>query len=52
VIVVSGDNSTIRNETEYTIVLESGASGNRIISAGDVDDNGNNNDVSRIQLDL
>lgn len=52
VIVVSGDNSTIRNETEYTIVLESGANGNRIISAGDVINNGSNNDISRISLDL
>ena len=52
VIVVSGDGSTIRNETEYTIVLESGANDNRIISAGDVIDNGRNNDVSRIPLDL
>ena len=52
VIVVSGDGSTIRNETEYTIVLESGANDNRIISAGDVIDNGRDNDVSRIPLDL
>ena len=50
-IVVSGNNSTIRNETEYRIILESGTQGNTIISAGDVIDNGNNN-VSRISLDL
>jgi len=51
VIVVSGNNSTIRNETEYRIVLNPGTSGNRIISAGDVTDNGSNN-VSRINLEL
>lgn len=50
-IVVSGNNSTIRNETEYRIILESGTQGNTIISAGDVIDNGNN-DISRISLDL
>jgi len=50
-IVVSGNNSTIRNETEYRIILESGTRGNTIISAGDVIDNGSNN-VSRISLDL
>ncbi len=50
-IVVSGSNSTIRNETEYRIVLESGSSGNTVISAGEVTDNGSNN-VSRIALDL
>ena len=49
VIVVYGNNSTIRNETEYEIVLESGTSGNTIISAGDVTDNGLNS-VSRIDL--
>lgn len=41
-IVVSGNNSTIVNETEYTIVLESGTSGNKITSCGTVIDNGNN----------
>ena len=51
VIVVSGNNSTIRNETEYGIVLESGTRGNTIISAGNVTDNGNNS-VTRIPLDL
>ena len=51
VIVVSGNNSTIRNETEYGIVLEAGTRGNTIVSAGDVTDSGDNN-VSRIPLDL
>lgn len=51
VIRVYGNNSTIRNETEYRIVLESGTSGNTVISAGDVTDNGSNN-VSFISLDL
>lgn len=41
-IVVYGNNSTIVNETEYTIVLESGTSGNKITSCGPVIDNGNN----------
>lgn len=50
-IVVSGNNSTIRNETEYRIVLEFGTRGNTVISAGEVIDNGSNN-VSRIDLDL
>jgi len=50
-IVVSGNNSTIRNETEYRVILEAGTSGNTIISAGDVLDNGNNN-VTRIDLEL
>ena len=50
-IVVSGNNSTIRNETEYRIILESGTRGNTIISAGEVTDNGNNN-VTRIALEL
>lgn len=51
VIRVYGNNSTIRNETEYRIVLESGTSGNTVVSAGDVTDNGSN-DVSLINLDL
>ena len=51
VIRVSGNNSTIRNETEYAVVLESGTRGNTVVSAGDVRDNGSN-DVRRIDLDL
>ena len=47
-IVVTGDNSTIRNETEYRIILESGANNNTITSAGEVIDNGSNNDVTQI----
>ncbi|WP_299217376.1 carbohydrate-binding protein [uncultured Aquimarina sp.] len=45
-IVVTGDNSTIVNETEYRIILESSASGNTIISCGPVTDNGANNDIT------
>ncbi|BCE01091.1 discoidin domain-containing protein [Marinicellulosiphila megalodicopiae] len=51
VIRVSGNNSTITNETEYTIILEEGTSGNTIISAGDVIDNGDN-DVTLVELEL
>lgn len=51
VIVVYGNGSTIRNETEYTIVLNAGTRDNIIISAGDVIDNGSNS-VNRIALDL
>ncbi|MFC1766811.1 protein-transmembrane prediction, partial [Planctomycetota bacterium] len=50
-IVVTGNHSTIRNETEYPIILASGSRGNTIISAGPVTDNGNN-DVSEIELSL
>ncbi|MCH6259054.1 carbohydrate-binding protein [Puniceicoccaceae bacterium K14] len=45
-IVVTGNNSTIVNETEYRIILESGTSGNTIISCGPVTDNGSGNSVS------
>ncbi|GAA3510893.1 hypothetical protein GCM10022393_25680 [Aquimarina addita] len=45
-IVISGDNSTIVNETEYKIILESSASGNTIVSCGPVTDNGAGNNVS------
>ena len=45
-IVVTGDNSTIVNETEYAIILEASANGNTIISCGPVTDNGSNNSVS------
>ena len=41
-IVIYGNNSTIINETEYTIILEPGTSGNTIISCGPVVDNGDN----------
>ncbi len=51
-IVVKDDNSTIRNETEYPIILESSASGNTVVSFGKVTDNGTNNRVSHIdQID-
>ena len=45
-IVITGDNSTIINETEYTIVLESSAGRNEIISCGPVIDNGSNNSIT------
>ena len=51
VIKVYGNNSTIRNETEYSIELEADSSGNTIISAGEVRDLGSNS-VRRIDLDL
>ena len=44
-IVITGDNSTIVNETEYKIILESSASGNTITSCGPVTDNGSGNDI-------
>ena len=45
-IVVTGSNSTIRNETEYSIILAPSSSGNTITSRGKVTDNGENNKVS------
>ena len=48
-IVVEGGDSTIRNETEYPVILQSSASGNTIISFGQVTDHGTNNKVSRIE---
>lgn len=47
-IVVTGNNSTITNETEYNLVLEVGTSGNVIYSCGGgmVTDNGTNNSVT------
>ncbi|MHA7944807.1 carbohydrate-binding protein [Formosa sp. 3Alg 14/1] len=42
-IVISGSNSTIVNETEYTIILEASATGNTITTCGRVIDNGSNN---------
>jgi len=47
-IVVTGNDSTIRNETEYPIVLQSSASGNTVISFGPVTHLGSNNKLSRI----
>lgn len=49
-IVVAGNNSTILNETEYRIVVN--GDGNDITSAGQVTDNGSNNDVTAIPLSL
>ena len=48
-IVIEGDGSTIRNETEYPIVLQSSASGNTVASFGPVTDLGSNNKISRIE---
>ena len=42
VIFVSANNAEITNYTEYTIVLDTGTSGNVIISCGEVIDNGAN----------
>ena len=47
-IVVSGSDSSIRNETEYTIVLTASSSGNTIVSRGKVTDHGTNNKVSSL----
>lgn len=47
-IVVKGDNSIIRNETEYRLVLDPSASGNTVVSFGPVTDLGKGNKVSRI----
>lgn len=48
-IVVEGDSSIIRNETEYPIILQSSASGNTVVSFGPVTDLGTGNEVSRIE---
>jgi len=45
-IVITDDNSTIVNETEYPIILESTASGNNITSCGPVIDNGSGNTIT------
>ncbi|CAH8281487.1 parallel beta helix pectate lyase-like protein [Mariniflexile fucanivorans] len=47
-IVVKDDNSTIKNETEYPIILEASSSGNTIISLGKVTDHGTNNKVTQL----
>ena len=48
-IVVTGSNSTIRNETEYAIILAPSSSGNTITSSGKVTDNGKNNKTTQIK---
>ena len=48
-IVVTGDNSFIRNETEYPIILQSSAKGNTVVSFGKVTDNGTDNRVSHME---
>lgn len=48
-IVIAGSDSTIRNETEYPIVLQASASGNTVASFGPVTDLGSNNTVSRLE---
>lgn len=50
-IVVNGHDSSIRNETEYAIVLASSSSGNTIVSRGKVTDHGTNNKVSALVED-
>jgi len=47
-IVVTGSNSTIRNETEYAIILAPSSNGNTIKSCGKVTDNGKNNKITQI----
>lgn len=42
VIYVYGNKSTIKNYTEYTIVLDTNTYGNKVISCGEVIDYGNN----------
>ncbi|MEQ9304744.1 MAG: carbohydrate-binding protein, partial [Marinoscillum sp.] len=51
-IVVTGNNSTIVNETEYAIILESGTSGNVVTSCGPVTDNGRNSVSSSSSCDF
>jgi hypothetical protein len=48
-IVVTGKGSTIRNETEYPILLEESATGNTIVSFGKVTDKGKGNTVTKIK---
>ncbi len=48
-IVVKGSNLTIRNETEYPLVLDSIANGNAVVSFGKVIDNGANNKVNQLR---
>ena len=48
-IVVKGDHSTIRNETEYPIILQSSASGNTVVSRGSVTDHGDDNTISTLE---
>ncbi|MDA7510521.1 DUF6250 domain-containing protein, partial [Verrucomicrobia bacterium] len=48
-IVVEGDHSTIRNETEYPIIPQSSASGNTVISFGPVTDLGDDNRISNLK---
>ncbi len=48
-IVVTGRNSHIRNETEYSIVLAKSSLGNTVISRGPVTDQGEENSVSLLE---
>ena len=48
-IVVKGNNSTIINETEYAIVLESSTSGNTIHTCGPIIDHGKNNKIITLE---
>lgn len=45
-IAITGNNSTIVNETEYPIILDESASGNSIISCATVTDNGSSNTIT------
>ncbi|WP_302118231.1 hypothetical protein [Allorhodopirellula heiligendammensis] len=47
-IVVVGSGSTIRNETEYPVILQATASANSVVSYGPVTDLGSDNKVVRI----
>ncbi|WP_197355324.1 right-handed parallel beta-helix repeat-containing protein [Aureliella helgolandensis] len=46
-IVIEGNGSTILNETEYPITLQSTASGNTVVSFGPVTDLGSGNQISQ-----
>lgn len=48
-ILINGRSNTIRNETEYPIILQSSASGNTVVSFGPVTDLGKNNKITRIE---
>jgi len=46
---ISSQIISIRNETEYPIILQSSASGNTVVSFGPVTDRGTGNKVSRMK---
>jgi len=47
-IVITGNGSTIINKTEYSIVIKADATGNKVLSYGSVDDQGQNNEIHKI----